>query len=69
MKTRFKVLLLLLLALPVVVQAQFNFTTNNGGITITGYIGPGGVVVIPDWTNGLPVTSIGYGAFAVHQLD
>ena len=32
--------LLLLLALPAVVQAQFNFTTNNDGtITITAYTG------------------------------
>ena len=30
-------LLLLFLALPAVVQAQFNYTTNNGTITITGY--------------------------------
>ena len=31
--------LLLLLTLPAVVQAQFNYTTNNGTITITGYTG------------------------------
>ena len=37
-----------LLALPAVVQAQFNYTTNNGTITITGYAGPGGDVTIPD---------------------
>jgi uncharacterized repeat protein (TIGR02543 family) len=55
--------ILLLLALPAVVQAQFTFTTNNGTITITGYTGSGGVVTIPDTTNGLPVTSIGDGAF------
>jgi BspA type Leucine rich repeat region (6 copies) len=52
-----------LLALPAVVQAQFNFTTNNGTITITGYTGPGGDVVIPATINGLPVTSIGDYAF------
>ncbi len=39
--------LLLLLALPEAVQAQFTFTTNNGAITITGYTGPGGDVTIP----------------------
>jgi hypothetical protein len=55
--------LLLLLALPAAVQAQFNFTTNNGAITITGYTGPGGAVTIPSTTNGLPVTTIGYEAF------
>jgi hypothetical protein len=53
--------LLLLFALPAVVQAQFNYTTNNGTITITGYTGPGGDVTIPSATNGLPVTSIGSG--------
>ncbi|MEI7935392.1 MAG: leucine-rich repeat domain-containing protein [Verrucomicrobiota bacterium] len=44
-------------------HAQFNFTTNNGAITITGYTGPGGDVTIPDWTNGYPVTSIETNAF------
>src|ERR1017187_4099452 len=53
----------LLLALPAVVQAQFNFTTNNGGITITRYTGPGGAVTIPNTTNGWPVTTIGQAAF------
>jgi hypothetical protein len=50
--------LLLLLALPAVVQAQFNYTVNNGAITITKYTGPGGSVVIPGAINGLPVTAI-----------
>jgi hypothetical protein len=56
-------LLLLLLALPAVVQAQFGFITNNGAITITRYTGPGGAVVIPSTTNGLPITCIGDLAF------
>jgi Flp pilus assembly protein protease CpaA len=56
-------LMFLLLALPAVLHAQFTFTTNNGAITITGYIGSGGSVVIPDTTNGYPVTSIGSFAF------
>jgi len=56
-------LLLLLLTLPAAVQAQFNYTTNSGGITITGYTGPGGDVTIPDTINGLPVTGIADGAF------
>ncbi len=45
-------------------QAQFNYTTNNGAITITGYTGSGGAVTIPSSINGLPVTSIGGEAFA-----
>ena len=56
--------LLLLLTISATVQAQdYNFTTNNGTITITGYIGPGGNVTIPDTINGLAVTSIGDYAF------
>jgi hypothetical protein len=58
-----KLLPLLMLLLPAVVQAQFNYTTNNGTITITAYTGPGGVVMIPDTINGLPVTSIGDDSF------
>jgi hypothetical protein len=64
MTTPFKVLpVVLLLALPAGVQAQFNFTTNNGAITITWYTGVGGDVTIPDVTNGLPVGSIAATAF------
>jgi hypothetical protein len=64
MNTRFKVVLpLLLLVLPVVVQAQFAYTTNQGAITITKYTGSGGAVTIPDATNGYPVTRIGRTAF------
>jgi len=61
-------LLLLFLVLPVVVNAQFTFITNNGSITITGYRGFGGAVVIPSTTNGLPVTSIGSAVFQEHYL-
>jgi hypothetical protein len=42
----------------------FNYTTNNGMITITGYNGSGGVVTIPGSINFLPVTSIGGWAFS-----
>ena len=55
--------LLLLLTLPAVVQAQFNYTTNNGAITITGYTGPGGAVTIPSTITGRRVTHIGDRAF------
>jgi hypothetical protein len=56
-----------LLALPAAVQAQFNFVTNDGAITITEYTGSGGDVTIPDSTNGLPITDIAGGAF--YQSD
>ena len=55
--------LLLLSALPAVVQAQFTLATNNAMITIVAYTGPGGAVTIPSKTNGYPVTSIGAWAF------
>ena len=55
--------LLLLLILPTGLHAQFTYTTNNGSLTITGYTGPGGDVIIPSTIDGLPVTSIGYHAF------
>lgn len=55
---------LLVLTFPALVQAQFNFTTNTGTMTIAAYTGPGGSVTIPDTTNGLPVTSIGDLAFS-----
>ncbi|MHC1765213.1 MAG: leucine-rich repeat domain-containing protein [Verrucomicrobiia bacterium] len=57
-------MLLLLMMLPTGVQAQFIYTINNGAITITGYTGPGGAVIIPDTINGLPVNSIGDNAFS-----
>jgi hypothetical protein len=67
MKTRRNLIPIWLLCaamLPTAVQAQdYTFTTNNGAITITGYTGPGGVVTIPDTTNGYPVISIGNNAF------
>jgi hypothetical protein len=53
---------LLLLAEPAA-QAQFTYTTNAGAITITGYTGGSGAVVIPTNINGLPVTSVADGAF------
>jgi len=56
--------------LPTVAQAQFDYTTDNGAITITDYTGPGGVVAIPSSINvagtNLPVTTIGDHAFDGH---
>src|SRR5882672_1649085 len=54
---------MLLLAVPAVVQAQYFYTTNNGTITILGYDCSGAVVNIPSTITGLPVTSIGDYAF------
>ncbi len=55
--------LLLLLLVPGAVQSQFNYTTNAGAITITGYTGPGGAVSIPDTIDFLPVSHLGERAF------
>ena len=65
MKIRWRVLLvLLLLASPEAVQAQFDYSTNaDNSISITGYSGPGGAVAIPTNISGLTVTSIGDSAF------
>ena len=63
-RNRLQLCLLVLLALPTLVQAQFDYITNNGAITITGYDGTDSNVVIPDTTNGYPVTAIGEDAFA-----
>jgi hypothetical protein len=46
----------------------FTYTTNNGAITITGYTGTNIAVTIPSTINGLPVTSIAYGAFQASIL-
>ena len=56
--------LLLLLTLPAVVQAQYNYLIDNGTITITECNCFGGAVAIPDTIDGLPVTSIGDSAFS-----
>src|ERR1035441_1028349 len=56
-------LLAAILLVPAVVQAQFTFTINNDAITITKYTGSGGAVIIPNATNGYPVTAIGTNAF------
>lgn len=46
--------LVAMISLPAVVEAQFNYTTNNGSITITGYTGSGGAVTTSNTINGLP---------------
>jgi hypothetical protein len=57
MKTR--ILILFLAIAPLMLQAQLTYTTNNGAITITGYIGLAGNLTIPSTINGYPVTTIG----------
>jgi hypothetical protein len=42
---------------------DYTYTTNNGTITITRYTGPGGNVTVPGTITGLPVTTVGAGAF------
>jgi hypothetical protein len=51
--------LMILLALPAEVPAQYTYTTNNSMITIIGYTGSAFAIEIPSMINGLPVTSIG----------
>jgi hypothetical protein len=56
--------LVVVLLLNAGVQAQdFSYTITSGTITITGYTGPGGAVIIPSTIGSLPVTSIGERAF------
>lgn len=64
MKTKLLCLIWVLLALPTIVQAQFNFTTNTDGtLNLYQYTGSGGDVIIPDTYNGLRVTTIASDAF------
>jgi len=50
-------------AMPGMVRAQFQTSTNSGQVTIIGYTGTGGSVIIPATTNGLPITGIDNYAF------
>src|SRR3989442_1584224 len=50
------------------VHAQWNYTTNSGAITITGYSGAMSAAVIPDTLTGLPVTSVGNNAFSFQSI-
>ena len=57
---------LVLLSMPMAAQDQFSYQIANGTITIIGYTGPGGALIVPSALTGLPglpVTGIGYGAF------
>ena len=65
MKCIASVFLALLLAQVERAEAQFDYTTNEDGmsITLTGYYGPAGDVTIPAEIDGYAVTSIGDSAF------
>ena len=64
MKKWMKIAGLLFLTLPVVGLAEdYNYTINGSNITITGYTGPGGSIVIPSNIVGRTVTSIRDWAF------
>jgi hypothetical protein len=43
--------------------SAFNFATNNGGISITKYVGTNQDVIMPGSINGYPITAIGDNAF------
>lgn len=57
-------LLPLLLVLSGTARAQYEYTIQQDTITITGYTGSAGTIVLPDTIDGLPVTTIGERAFA-----
>jgi hypothetical protein len=60
-----KLLTCLLLATPLLLEAQYTYSNNNNGtVTITGYTGPGGSVTIPATLGGLPVSVVGTFAFS-----
>lgn len=66
MKT--KLLFLALVRITLITQAQneLTYSTNNGAVTVTGYVGSSGAVtniVIPDTAGSYPVVSIGSIAF------
>jgi hypothetical protein len=67
----FGLLVLLLLALPGTLRAQFYYTIENGTVTITGYNHQGwiGPLNIPSTYVGLPVTAIGNSAFSWVSLE
>lgn len=46
---------------------NYIYTVSGGKATITGYTGPGGVVVLPSMLGGYPVTMVGLSAFESTQ--
>lgn len=49
--------------------SDYSYSLHNGQVTITKYHGPTGAVTMPDSIEGLPVTSIGDGAFSYHGVS
>lgn len=60
-------LMLASLLLPAGSHAQFMYASDGSEVTIWGYAGPGGEVVIPDTIEGLPVVAVGDSAFEANQ--
>jgi len=56
-------LFILLWSACLIAHAQFNYVTNNGAITITGYSGGPGTLSIPETIDGLTVSAIAASAF------
>ena len=42
---------------------DFEYEIDDSEVTITGYTGAGGDVIVPETLGGCPVTTIEYGAF------
>lgn len=57
------------LAQVITARAQFSYSVKTGTATITGYSGPGGVVVIPDTIGGYEVTDIAVPAKGVFSAS
>jgi hypothetical protein len=62
-------LLLVPLFLTCPAHAQFTFTTNaDGSLNISNFTGFANTLIIPDTTNGIPITSIGLDAFFIASV-
>jgi hypothetical protein len=58
-----RLFVLVMLAMPTTVHAQFNYTIEHGAVTITDYSGDDTDLIIPTSLDGFPVTRIGEAAF------